>query len=428
MADLRDYQPLMFAVYNALAKQRTSTKYFQIRASGCERFDLVMQAGKIRNMQFSSSLRVFRLAAEKKSSWRSANDVGTDFRFLAQWEKTSSLLLSQAANSADPRPPFVEMPRVETLPPGLPQYDPEIAALCAAVIFHRTFQTLSPILEQGLSVDYKTRWLHGASHWNDAPMTFAWADANGFCFEPQTLVDERFCIYHPDFPHHKRYFGYSSWRLNDTAPLTRFAEAIKMAQSAPFITWNRKNYARVILMPSAVIDIFKFCLDRAMNKPSGLPNLPPELVIVDDPFDPLFGRRVCVDERGIPVSAREIVKDGALQPNKEASRDKSTSIFCPILKSLQAQEPIELTPESLSSRRDNRTLFVEKVRVFAPDGQDVRLLVPDGGILYREGRCLGYVVPPPESFSLNDILSHSHPVGTPVRMGNAAVCALEFIP
>ncbi|MBQ9396857.1 MAG: hypothetical protein IJU23_15255 [Proteobacteria bacterium] len=432
MADFRDYQPLMFAVYNALSKQRTSAKYFQIRASGCERFDLTMRAGKIRDMQFSSNLRVFRLAAEKKSSWRSATDVGTDFSFLTQWEKTSSQLLAQASNSADPRPPFVEMPHVETMPPGLPQYDPEVAALCSAVIFHRMFQTLSPILEKGFLVDYKTRWQHGASHWNDAPMTFAWTDANGFCFEPQTLVDERFCIYHPDHPRLKRHFCYSSWRLNETASLTRFTDALRVAGTAPFFSWNRKNYDRIVFMPSAVIDILKFCLDVMMNKLSAVPMLPPELVIVDDPLDPLFGRRICVDNRGMPVSARDIVKDGKPWNDTKNARHSgehdAPSIFCPILKSAQSTDAVDLSPESLSATLDNRTLFIEKIRMFAPDGQGARYLVPDGGILYREGRCLGHVVPAPDSFSLEETLSHSRPVGLPIRIGNAAVCALEYTP
>lgn len=434
MADLRDYQPLMFSVYSSLSKQRTSSKYFQIRASGCERFDLFMRGGKICDIRFSSNLKVFRLAAEKKSSWRSAREVGTDFGFLTQWEKTSEHLLSQAEASDDPRPPFVEMPRVESLPSGLVQYDPEAASLCSAVIFHRIFQTLSPVLERGFLIDYRTSWLHGASRWNDAPMTFAWIDANGFCFEPHTLMNEYFCLYHPDKPRLRRHFCCSSWRLNDMACLKPFVDALSVSRTAPCFTWNPKNYDRIIFMPSAVIEILKYCLEQtaAEKKDSITIRLPSGIDIVDDPRDPLFGRQIGVDSSGMPLQSRILVKNGlpeVLNDGRERFGEgtDAASIFYPVLKASDSSEASECTAESLSSSREGRTLFIEKVRLFSLDGH-VRIFVPDGGALYRDGRCLGHVVPPQETLVLDEYISGMHPVGNPVRIGNAAVCALEFAP
>lgn len=434
MADLRDYQPLFFGMYRALSKQRTSAKYIQVRASGCDRFDLHMTAGKIESMQFKSSLMISRLIGEKKSFWKTAEDTASNFNFLNQWKENFELLLASGKKSEDPRPSFAENPRYEELQPGLRLYDPEVAQLIPAVIFHRIFQLLSPVLEKGFLVDFSTTWRHGASFWNDVPMTFAWADANGFYFGPQTRIDESICIYHPERPRLRRFVEFTSWRISDIPSILEIAETMDGVKSEPLLTWSKRNIDKIVFLPQAVSSMMSALLSLLSNEnvnASVIPSLNSTLELADEPENPLFQCEGMIDARGRLVKSVSIIKNGEIQPFHSlehahfSDKEGHWGICCPILKPVTSDETSDMSPENLSRQIPGRILFIEKIQLL-PSQEGTQVFVPAGGVLYREGKCLGHVVAPPQTLRFDDIWGRAKPIGSPVRTGAFATCALEI--
>ncbi len=429
MADLRDYQAPFFAIHKTLANQRTSTRYQQLRACGADRVRVCIRSGSIRDFEFASDLIFQRLVAENSGSWRVATDLCAEFGDLQSWPQIAERMMAGARPQPDPRPAFADNPKVEEIS-GLTHYDPEVAQAISAVIFHRLFQTLESAFKQGLLADLDVLWTHGGRFWNDAPMPFAWNDNNGFCFIPQTCIDERISLYHPDRPNIRRYLHKTTYRLNDLADLKPSAESL--IAKAPILSWSKNNIDRVILLPSAAAPIAEYFLNSilrdAPNNTRTASALGSDYVLLDTPADDLFARSGIIDAGGCAVQPLILIQNGRANAvpsikNGHCSRpDQALNLYAPIFCAASEQPQMDYTPDSISAQKPGRILFIEKTVV-----ADGKIFFPLGGILYHEGRFLGHAVAPKSPYEISSFLKETRPLGSPVRCGELAACAIEFM-
>ncbi len=434
MSDLSDFVGAAYSLYRQLSRQKTSSEYSQLRASGAEAVRVCLSAGKIRSMDFTSNLTVTVTHGLKKSSWRSTKDNYCDFSILSNWKETLERRILKAAPGPDPRPAFVENPKVENQPTGLLRYDPEVARSLSPVIFHRLFQTLNPVFEAGFMADCELTWLHGATCHNGEPMPFAWIDANGFYFGPQTRIDESVTIYHPSAPQKRRHFSQTTWRLSQIADLTPVTEELKTIQSEPLLKWSSHNIDQIILAPRASAQVFKYLLARIEANDASV-ELLANLELFEAPESPLFERNGLIHAKGGAIKSGAVYEGGSRRtiPNKFFRSDgtESPRIYCPLFRPaglLREETPTEFSGSNLSKGHQERLLVIENIELVPVYGEAPRVFFPSGGILYRDGRCLGHVAPPGDSISFESFIRQITPTGAPIRIGGIAACALEFKP
>lgn len=405
MGDLRDYQATLYTLFQQFSKLKPSANYRQIRASGSESMQLRIKAGRISHFEMCSDLCVEALACDKRGSlWHVSSGVFPDFTVLTDWERMSARMETTTSRT-DPRPPYHPSEQTESPQPPL-RYDPEVARNLPAILFHRTYQTIAPILAQGIMADLTATHIHGACAWNNAPITFAWADNGRFYFDPHTAIEETICLYAPQKPHLKRHVCATTYRLTERPDLANIVEDLKIAQSAPLLAFTQNNIDHVILMPSAVITIL-----RSILHDPGVLTLPSGLECVDSPEDSLFDRAGTLDSSGKPLATSPVTP-------------KSAAILCPILR---ATAPIADPPkiEALSSQIPGRLLCIEHIEIQHTPSGTYAAYFPDGGILYRDGQFLAHVHIPARAWPLTRLLEYARPVSAPTRIGRLATCALE---
>ncbi|MBQ9243872.1 MAG: hypothetical protein IJ165_11745 [Proteobacteria bacterium] len=406
MADLRDYQTSLHALFREFSKLKSSECYQQIRASGADCMRLRIRQGHIADFEMRSDMCVEALRCDKRGNqWRISNGNFPDFGIITDWERASSRMTATTSRT-DPRPPLRQAnEQAEQLQPPK-RYDPEIARVLPAILIHRTYQTLGPILHMGFHADLTAIHLHGGCAWDDAPLPFAWADNNTFCFNPQTAIEESLCIYTPEKPHLRRYISATSYQLTDRTDATAALDDLRTAQNTPLLAFSDNNIDRTFLMPSAVAEILTCLL-----KSSDAPALPQSLECVDLPTDPLF------EHSSIPV------------PGKPLSHEASgAQIFCPILRGTGSMPDIQMSPNlpaALSQHHSGRIFCIEHLALKRAISGAVSVYLPHGGVLYSDGQFLGHVMIPPRAKPLADMLSSFSPVSAPIRIGRLAACAVE---
>ncbi|MBO4350420.1 MAG: hypothetical protein J6A01_05675 [Proteobacteria bacterium] len=441
MSDFRDFLPTLFDLYRQLTKLKTSVQYQRVRASGSNHAEVSFQKGRLESFHLWDDLTVDLFVAEKKNTqWGISSETCADFSAMTEWNDYVTRRLSTAASGNDPRPPFAENPVIEECPAYLLHYDPEIAQMLSPVIFHRIYQTTKNILQKGFVFDCHAHWSHGGISWQNQPLPFCWVDSNAFYFAPQTQIDETITIWHPDYPQLKRTLISSVYRLSDTMHLDDLCDELISVQNSPFYAWNRKNIDHIVLMPGAAAKLLGAFLNESLQSPETLKvsasHLSSFLVLMDTPDAPVFGRSYLVDANGHLAKSIVMVQGSQAEeiPSSQnghapASENDSLQVYCPMLAAAQADdEEIEITPQKISEAMAGRILIVEDIRVVTLGPKERHVLFPKGGVLYREGRCLGYVAPIAAPMDLHSLIKSAHPVGKPVRIGGLATCALEFAP
>lgn len=441
MSDFRDFLPTLFDLYRQLTKQKTSVQYQRVRAFGSNHAEVSFQNGRVDAFHLWDDLAVELFVSEKKSAkWAFSTETCPDFSAISEWNDYVSRRLSTAVLGNDPRPPFADNPVIEERPAYLLHYDPEIAQMLSPVIFHRIYQTTKNILQKGFLFDCHVHWSHGGISWMRQPLLFCWVDANAFYFAPQTQIDETITIWHPDYPLFKRTLISSVYRLSDTMNLENLCEDLLSVQGTPFYAWNRKNVDHVVLMPGAaaklLIAFLNECLQSAETFKAYAAHLSSFLVLMDTPDAPVFGRSYLVDANGHLVKSILMMQASQAEeiPSSQnghaaAAESDPLQVYCPMLAAAQADnEEIELSPEKISEMMAGRILIVEDIRVVTLGPKETHVLFPKGGVLYREGRCLGHVAPMTHPMDLYSLLKSARPIGKPVRIGGLATCALEFAP
>lgn len=434
MSDLSDFVGAAYSIYRQLSRQKTSSEYSQLRAAGAQVAHVRLQTGKIRSMEFTSNLSVTVTHGQKKSSWRSSKETLCDFALLSTWKQAVERLSSKAAPGPDPRPAFVNNPKVEEQPTNLLRYDPEVARGLSPVIFHRLFQTLNPVFEAGFMADCDLTWLHGGICHNAEPMPFAWIDTNGFYFGPQTQIDESITIYHPSAPQRRRHFYQTSWRLSQIADLTPITTELKSLHKTPLLKWSPGNIDRILVTPQASAQVFNHLL-AGLEANDASVELPANLELFEAPESPLFERNGLIHAKGGAIKSGVVYEAGARRaiPNKLYASDgrEFSRIYCPLFcpAGLSQEETAgDYSGAALSKGHQERILVIENIELVPVYGEAARLLFPSGGVLYRDGRCLGHVAPPDGSISLESFIHHVTPTGAPIRIGGIAACALEYTP
>lgn len=462
MTDLRPFLPVLYDLYSAQSSQKASALYTQIKAKGAESFEIQFHNGRVLNTHAWSDLEISMLTAQKKGrSWKTAREIAQNMTVLTDWEKTRERMLNAAKAQDDPRPAFRAYPKLETKPQKLLRYDPQVASELPALVFHRAFQTFEPLLKKGFVMDAICTWHHGGRTWQNSALPFAWCDNHGFCFLPQTRMDETIAIYAPDNPRKRRYLAFSNYKLSEIIQPHLWAEQVQKTHQQPWIDWNMRQFDCIILMPHVMAKILCWLMKRMSTDAQFLKQidgnlLDERLALFDDPDDPAFRLHGLIASDGTPLKSSPVITE-----NRIASAFKTTSspeIFCPVLRSYspsqtdsdkkqpipennyptQAPDPSSYTdieldmsqfiPEKISTRIPGRALFIEHAQILDTETKNPRLYLPTGAILCRNGKCLGHVVPPTQPLDMLSLLKNAASITQTLRIGGIACCGVAHEP
>lgn len=404
--------------------KRPSTQYRQIRGSGSSCFHLKLRNGVVDAVRRSSDLSVEMRTSEKEGkNWRQAASIFADFSFLNQWEETLNMLKRASVRGEDIREPFDDSLGAVSAAPKLTQYDAVIGNMASPLVFHRMFETVKNLLESGYRVDADMYWRVGGFSADQSARTFAFIDNHRFYFEPQTQIETTLAVYHPEMPLFRRICHQTTWRFADDFIPDNLHLSLDALRRAPILSWSARNFDRIVLMPTAVADILRLVHKGTFGE-TGIA-LSPHIVCVDDPTHAIF--------RGVQAHA-PIMLDGSGRRVKLALLSKAQTLtrlgVCPMVLRASGEDAVSenmICAESLSETLSGRLLCIEKIRVFenVEKGESV-ICAPYGGVLCRDGRCLGYVAPPqhPGDWALN--LTKAKAVSNLVRLGSMALCALDI--
>lgn len=402
--------------------QCPSTQYRQICGRGCAHIHLKLRNGVVDAVRRASDLSVEMRTSDKEGkSWRQAASVFADFSFLNQWAETLDGLKRTSVRGADTRPPFDDTLSAISAVPKLAQYDAVIGNMASPLVFHRMFETTKNLLESGYRVDADMVWRVGGISADQSAHTFAFIDNDRFYFEPQTQIETRLAVYHPEMLHVRRFCHHTSWRFADAFVPEKLRASMEDMRRAPLLSWSAQNFDRLVLMPTAVADILRLVHQGKFGE-TGIP-LSPHIVCVDDPTLAIF--RGSSAQTMLDASGRR-VKRTLLSPDQFLHRIGTCPAILPASGDIEMSENT-VCAESLSESLSGRLLCIEKIRVFdnAEKGESV-ICAPYGGVLCRDGHCLGYVAPPQNLGGWALDLTKAKAVSNLVRLGSMALCALDI--
>ena len=451
MGDLQPFHRPLFDRFIALSRQPSNARYQQLMAVGGDRFTLEIANSCIKNMRAASDLAVNLTVAEKKSkSWMTATSVEPGFSMLSDWNRAFDLIAKKAVSSQDPRPPFNEADLPEEFEP-LRRYDPDIASLLPAVVFHRIFQSFGKFIEQGFLIDADCAYTNGFYSPKNSPLCFAFVDDTHFCFQPQTTLFESVCIRHRDNPALRRYAHQTSSKLDDFMRLDSLAAELQNVDTSRLIAFNPMAFDDIILMPGAASQLAQYLLRPFDIAPetTTLPDksqkcLSESLELACDPSDPCFGRDCAFDVHGIKTAPIRLISNGLpdtiptggaiakkhhLPNNGHATANGHAEPFCPVLKSAQDVDLPTFSSTAQFTAGSNRlVLCIEHLQLFALDDSTTAVQFSSGGVLCQNGRCCAHVAPPDKPFVLQPLLDSARPASAPTRIGALASCALKLDP
>ena len=453
MTDLRPFLPLFYAQYSA-QNQKHDALYSQWQAAGAESFELQFQNGRILSSRTWSDLEITMLCAQKKGkSWRATLETAQDIRALSEWHQTSERMMKSATVQSDPRPAFGDIPKYDVMPQSLFRYDPQVASLLPALVYHRAFQTFQTLLKSGFLMDAVCTWHHGGRSWQETPLTFAWCDTHRFCFLPQTRIDEAISLFSPEFPKKRRFLAFSNDKLASIPPIHLWLEHLQTAMHASWIDWHLGQFDRIVLMPSVMARIVTWILKYLPQLTSQDDLLHRDIILIDEPENPAFRLNGLIASDGTLCKSNPIIRKGNVTSFFQKS--PSAAIFCPVLraanvtvdaKTSQHDEnyPIQTTtqpqtpdvefdmspfvPETISTRLPGKILCIEHAQILAADTSSPKLYLPNGAILCRNGQCIGHVVPPSQPLDLLNTIRQAVPVTDPIRIGGIAACGVAYEP
>ena len=451
MGDLQPFHKPLFDRFIALSRQSSGARYQQLMAVGGDRFTLEISNSSIRNMRSSSDLAVHLTVAEKKAKfWMTATSAEPGFSMLSDWNRAIGLIAKNAASSQDPRPPANDADLPEECQP-LRRYDPDIASLIPAVVFHRIFQSFGKYIEQGFVIDADCAYTNGFYSPGFTPLCFAFVDDTHFCFQPQTTLFESICIRHRDNPAVRRYLRQTSSKLDDIAKLDSLASDLQNIDTSRLIAFDPKSFDDILLLPGATAQLVNYLIRPFIIAPDAatLPDksakcLSESLELVCDPCDPCFDRdtlfdvqgtktaAICLISNGLPQSiptSNAIAKKHHLPNNGHATPSGGAEPFCPLLRSAQEPDLPNLSdPARLTAGNDRMVLCIEHLQLFTLNDLTVLVQFTSGGVLYQNGRCCAHVAPPDLPFVLQPLLDSARPASAPSRTGAIASCALYLDP
>ena len=157
-----------------------------------------------------------------------------------------------------------------------------------------------------------------------------------------------------------------------------------------------------------------------------------------------------IDARGQYVRAISLIQNGAWaefpKSDVEISRMKSpgrapngravdetgevSRVFCPVLSSASgdADERASSTGEDLSQSMRGKICCIERLGAYVSPCGEIRVVVPNGGVLFQDGDCLGHTTAPLREFAISDFLGKAQAISAPQRIGGIAAATLEVEP
>lgn len=452
MGEMRASLGTMTARHAELSHMRSP--YVRIQGTGCERVTLQLRHARILNAHRHSNLIVTLTAAEKKGgAWRVGHGFYEDLAVLTDLPSHIQRILSSARPEDDPRHGFCE---TQSIPQkDLTGYDSVVARLSPAVIYHRAFAMVSELIERELLIDADISWHHGGWRVDEKPCPFAYMDGRTCFLGPRTQVHEDIAVYYPERPQVRRHLSRTTWELGTHKNLSAIADALAQTRGLPLYAWSARNIDRVLLMPRAAAQLMRailpdFDLPAEAGRPRPEWRMHESLVLQSDPTNALFwgtdNSHLVLDARGHnaqpvsliaqghfdqwPTSERNARLVGQTDGNHGHALDEkgNSGPWFPILRAAQQDDDSRAldSAEAYSQKLDGRVVCIEDLCVLRDGQNSGTVLMPYGGVLCRDGRCLGHIAPPKNGWPLDDLLNRASPVGSPVRIASMASCALAL--
>ena len=157
-----------------------------------------------------------------------------------------------------------------------------------------------------------------------------------------------------------------------------------------------------------------------------------------------------IDARGQYVRAISLIQNGSWaefpKTDVEMSRTKSpgrapngravdetgevSRVFCPVLSSASGdvEGQASSTGEDLSQSMRGKICCIERLGAYVSQRGEIRVVVPNGGVLFQDGDCLGHTTAPLREFAISDFLGKAQAISAPQRIGGIAAATLEVEP
>ncbi len=472
----------------AKSSDKKSAGYRRVACWGSERLALLLRRGAVADFRRAGDMRFDVAAGEKKSNaWRvGAESFGDAEAFAGAISGSSAelpdclggtdpnkkgrrdffdALISSAQNAADPRFPFDESLAETNSVRDWQNCDPTVAEMISPLFFSRAFDVLRPLAAQNILCDAQIQWRCGGWLYDGSPCLFGFIDDNADFFAPQTQASFAANFFHGQTPHLRRHIAVSSHSQDDARSaalgetLSAVARSMARVRGYAPLAFGNDNADRYILMPSAVYSLVYAIIEEIERikfenaEPLDPSFLSSELVLRCDPGDRAFAPNdpaVRIDARAQRVRSLTCIQNGAYAefPQTDVAAKNGQSVpnghaavpdgskarfFCPVLAPSPDASPlprcdVPATAEIASQTIPGRLCCIERVAVVRSGSGDLRVILPNGGVICKDGECLGYAAAPGRAFSLSCWLKNAGAVCPPVRIGGIAVPALSVTP
>ncbi len=472
----------------AKPSDKKNAAYRRIACSGSERLNLLLRRGAVADFRRASDMRFDVAAGEKKANvWRvGAESFGdADALIGAISDSPADLpncsgsagqnkkgrrdffdaLVSSAQNSEDPRFPFDESLAEANSLCDWQNCDPAVAEMLSPLFFSRAFDVLRPLLSQNILCDAQIQWRCGGWLYDGSPAMFGYIDDKIDFFAPQTQASFAATFFHAQTPHLRRHIAVSSHSQDDARcaalgqTLSAVARSIAQVGGYDALAFGNDNADCYILMPSAVYSLVYAIIEEIERikfenaEPLDPSFLSSELVLRCDPGDRAFAPNapgIRIDARARRVRPLTCIQNGAYaefpqtdiaaqsvhaSPNGHAavSDGSKARFFCPVLAPLPdapelLRSDVPAAAEIASQTIPGRLCCIERAAVIRSDLGDLRIIFPNGGIICKDGECLGHAAAPRRAFPLSCWLKNARAVCPPARIGGIAVPALSVTP
>ena len=409
-----------------------SRDYASIRAQGARGTTLEIRNSRVTKFERESNLALDFLAAQKKSSWKSAQKRVTSFDLLKNRDAILVQLLDNAVASDDPRPPRHEALSPQSLEEALKAYDCDIASMLPALVFHRAYQKLRNFVDCGLSLHLRSTWVHGARFWDRSPMYFLWVDCDHFMFCPRTSIDEIFTVADRDHEHISKSWLFHTHQFETVPSDDVFREAIEDIRAfakAPLFDWTPEKFDAIVLSPMAAQKLFKHLIPRMVAQTPSL-RLAQDIEILDDCGSNPSEDRFYVDDHAmIPKSIflyrNRQFEEAPSEQNGHFVECGGVNIFCPVMRS--SSKLSTETDEKILSRAFTLTAWIDDVVIQTLVDGSEWIQFPRGAKLYWNGSPAGMIAPPRYPIELERIVASMRPMTEPVFFEGVSAPALQIL-
>lgn len=416
-------------------------------------------------MASNLAIRVLR-SSKKGSAWAVREACFEEFSGLTLLQKDSEYYFSSLATQKDVR---VSSEARGAYDDAWKQgYDAELATGLPALIFHRLWRSMRMPFKHDVVFDGVVSWSNGRIAWDGSPLPFAWCDESGATFSPFPRIDERLSFYHAGCDYRRRHIVRSFGSIDPCPDDEALCDEILRLDGSRLVAMKPGNVDAILLSPHAAYELLcevlpAFCLSDAHPLSFSslfskeMDEVQRDFQILCDPLSPLFrhksepldargkrtqkvalyahGRPVGLVSSDVPVEQPSSDSQPAWHrllrqqvPNGHAIDAVGTPhVFYPVI-CATSESPFPKFDRSLIGQTAERVLVLETIRFIHTGDSTGRafVYVPEGGVLYVDGRAYGYVQPCRIEISIEMLLRSIDVVSSPELCCGAGVCALSL--